>query len=347
MFASFAKLQALLLLLSPTSTAFTTAPSRDSDPMCRADAKDIPKYRSVKRVMPRPPKHWVGDGFHVYPVFADLAFTEDISPMLMFDYGAPKNFSSKVGQPRGVGQHPHRGFETVTIAFQGEVEHHDSTGKSGIIKPGDVQWMTAGRGIIHQEYHSKKFTREGGVFEMAQLWVNLKKDRKMIKPRYQGIESEKIPVINLPLGVEEEAEVEGQARIIAGSLGDAKGTAKTYSPVELWDVNLPHAGSEIDFPFAADHNCIVFVRRGSVEILSGMDGEDLKASRLGAQDLAVLRTDGSDVVKIRVVEPDSSVMIMGGEPLNEPIAHRGPFVMNTQKQLDQAMMDYRNGKMGR
>ncbi|CAB9505811.1 quercetin 2,3-dioxygenase PA2418 [Seminavis robusta] len=306
----------------------------------------LPRYRSVKRVMPRPPKHWVGDGFHVFPVFADLAFKEEISPLLMFDYAAPKQFSSKVGKPRGVGQHPHRGFETVTLAFQGEVEHHDSTGKSGVIKEGDVQWMTAGRGILHQEYHSKKLTREGGTFEMCQLWVNLPKKHKMAKPGYQGIMNENIPVVNLPLGAEEDSESLGTARIIAGELGDNKGAAKTYSPVQMWDVNLPKEGSEVEFPFAANHNCIVFVRMGSVEVLGG-EVEDLKASQLGPQDVALMSTDGSAMLKVRVMEPGTSIMILGGEPLNEPIAHRGPFVMNTQEQLRQAMVDFQNGKMGR
>lgn len=295
--------------------------------------------------MPRPPKHWVGDAFNVYPVFAGKAFTEELSPLLMFDYAAPKNFPAKVGKPCGVGQHPHRGFETVTIAFQGEVEHCDSSGKSGVIAPGDVQWMTAGRGIIHQEYHSKKFTREGGTFEMCQLWVNLPKKNKMTKPGYQGIQNKKIPVVNLPLNAEDGTDSLGTARIIAGELGATNGAATTFSPVQLWDVSLPYAGAEVEFPFAKDHNCIVFVRRGSVEVLSG-EGDDLKASKLGSQDVALMNTDGSDMLKIRVVDPDSSIMIMGGEPLNEPIAARGPFVMNTQDQLQQAMVDYRNGKMG-
>lgn len=306
----------------------------------------INKFRSVKRVMPRPPKHWVGDGFNVYPVFADKAFTEEISPLLMFDYAAPKQFQPSSGKPKGVGQHPHRGFETVTVAFQGEVEHRDSTGKSGVIKPGDVQWMTAGRGIIHQEHHSPDFTREGGVFEMCQLWLNLPKKYKMAKPGYQGIQNKKIPVVNLPLDAEEGSESLGTARIIAGEIGVTKGAAKTFSPVQMWDVNLPKAGSEVEFPFAADHNCIVFVRRGSVEVLSG-EGDSLEASRLGPQDVALMRTDGSDKLKLRVIDPDSSVMIMGGEPLNEPIAARGPFVMNTQDQLRQAMVDFQTGKMGR
>mmetsp|Transcript_6034 Transcript_6034/g.14985 ORF Transcript_6034/g.14985 Transcript_6034/m.14985 type:complete len:329 (+) Transcript_6034:112-1098(+) len=217
-------------------------------------ATDImPKYRSVKRVMEKPYKHWVGDGFHVYPVFADLAFKEDLSPLLMFDYAEPKQFNSKVGKPRGVGQHPHRGFETVTIAFQGEVEHHDNKGNSGMIGPGDVQWMTAGRGIVHEEYHSKKFTREGGKFEMCQLWVNLPKKHKMTKARYQPILNDKIPIVTLPFNttstkndddgaekkdesVDQQSKTEqlGTVRLIAGGtevFGDAnKGAANTFSP---------------------------------------------------------------------------------------------------------------------
>jgi redox-sensitive bicupin YhaK (pirin superfamily) len=290
--------------------------------------------------MEKPNKHWVGDAFNVFPVFADLAFKEDLSPLLMFDYGAPKQFGPKVGQPRGVGTHPHRGFETVTIAFQGEVEHHDNKGNSGVIGPGDVQWMTAGRGIIHEEYHSQKFSKEGGTLEMCQLWVNLPKKHKMTKARYQPILNAKIPSINLPLGGET---VDATARIIAGELGETEGAAKTFSPVQMWDVSLPNAGSEVDIPFPADHTCIVFVRRGSVQVLSGEDGQG-KTSTLGPQDVAVMRTDGSSVLRLRVVQSDSSVLIMGGEPLNEPIAARGPFVMNTQSEIQQANADYRSGK---
>jgi len=309
------------------------------------------KFRSVKRVLMRPPAHWVGDGFRVFPVFADLAFKEEISPLLMFDYAAPKKFPAKLDHPeaKGVGQHPHRGFETVTVAFQGEVEHADSVGNIGVIKPGDVQWMTAGRGIIHQEYHSKEFTREGGTFEMCQLWVNLPKKYKMTKPRYQGIMNEKIPVVNLPLDADDSDTVLGTARLIAGELNDTKGAAKTFSPVQMWDVALPHAGSEVEIPYPADYTCIVFVRRGGVNIMSGddNDGREQKSTQLGPQDIAVLQNDGSDRLKFRVTEPGSSIMILGGESLNEPIAARGPFVMNTQAELQQAMRDYSTGKMGR
>ncbi|EEC51270.1 predicted protein [Phaeodactylum tricornutum CCAP 1055/1] len=304
------------------------------------------KLRSVRKIMPRPSSHWVGDGFKVYPVFANAAFTEELSPLLMFDYAEPKKFPARVGAPLGVGQHPHRGFETVTVAFQGEVEHHDSTGKSGTIKAGDVQWMTAGRGIIHQEYHSKEFTKAGGTFEMCQLWVNLPKKYKMTKPGYQSILNDKIPVVKLPLGVADDESVLGTARLIAGEFGETNGAAKTFSPVQMWDVSLPLAGSEIDFPFPSNQNCIVFVRRGSVEVMgSKVDGK-IKSSTLGPQDVALMRMDGSDTVRLRVNEPDSSVLFLGGEPLNEPIAAQGPFVMNTQEELYKAMTDFRMGKMG-
>jgi redox-sensitive bicupin YhaK (pirin superfamily) len=305
------------------------------------------KLRSVKKILPKPSAHWVGDGFKVYPVFSNLAFTEEISPLLMFDYAEPRSFPPRAtGAPLGVGQHPHRGFETVTIAFQGEVEHHDSTGKTGIIQPGDVQWMTAGRGIIHQEYHSKKFTKSGGTFEMCQLWVNLPKKHKMTKPGYQAIAKTSIPQINLPIGVVEDKDVFGTARIIAGELEGTKGKATTFSPVHMWDINISSAGSEVDLPFPADHNCILFVRRGGFEVISGENAET-KASALGPQDVAVMRMDGSSTIRVRASVANSSLMVLGGEPLNEPIAARGPFVMNTQEQLREAMMDFQSGKMGK
>jgi len=297
--------------------------------------------RTVSKVLTRPPAHWVGDGFRVYPVFANKAFTEELSPLLMFDYAAPKEFPAHQEKPRGVGQHPHRGFETVTIAFQGEVEHHDSTGKSGIIHPGDVQWMTAGRGIIHQEYHSKEFTATGGTFEMCQLWVNLPKNKKMTKPGYQAISAKDIPTVPLPLGATEEATA--SARIVAGELGGTKGPAKTHSPVQLWDLKLS-SKTPVDVPFPAEHNCIVFARSGSVKIL-GNDDKELKT--LNPQDVAIMALDGSNTLRLQSNKGDSSVLILGGEPLNEPIAAQGPFVMNTRQELQQAMSDYHSGKMGR
>jgi redox-sensitive bicupin YhaK (pirin superfamily) len=329
--------------LSIPTSSFSTSEKTANTCANNNNNNNMQKFRSVKRVMERPRQHWVGDAFHVYPVFADLAFNEDLSPLLMFDYGAPKQFTPKVGgNPRGVGQHPHRGFETVTIAFQGEVEHHDNKGHSGVIGPGDVQWMTAGRGIVHEEYHSKNFTRQGGTLEMCQLWVNLPKKDKMTKPRYQAISKDRIPTVELPLKREEETEVLGTVRLIAGALDDINGAAKTYSPVQMWDVMLPHAGAEVDIPFPAEHNCIVFVRRGGVQVYSGDDGK--KQSTLGPQDVALMHLDGSNMLRFRVEKPDTSLLIMGGEPLNEPIAAQGPFVMNTKDEIRKAMTDYRSGK---
>ena len=311
----------------------------------------LPKrqLRAIQRVLPRPSPHWVGDGFRVYPVFSNLAFSEELSPLLMFDYAEPHTFPPRPAgtKPLGVGQHPHRGFQTVTLAFQGEVEHHDSTGQSDVIHKGDVQWMNAGRGIIHQEYHSKAFTQTGGTFEMCQLWVNLPKAQKMSPPGYQAIPNATIPVVQLPStgGTGEDDNPFATARIIAGDLQDTKGAATTVSPVQLWDISLPSTvGSVIDMPYPKDHTCIVFVRRGSVEIMISEDG---KGRKLHAQEVALMQTNGGDVVRFRVVEPDSSLLILGGEPLNEPIAAQGPFVMNTKEEIREAIMDYQMGRMGR
>lgn len=298
------------------------------------------KLRSVQNVMKRPLAHWAGDGFHVYPVFNEAAFTEDISPLLLFDYAAPKKFAPKLRKaPLGVDLHPHRGMETVTIAFQGEVEHQDSTGNTGIIKEVDVQWMTAGRGILHQEYHSRNFTDNGGTFEMCQLWVNLPKKFKMTKPGYQVIAKDNIPVVNLPLGSENQHNI-ATARIIAGEIGNTKGSAKTFSPVQMWDVNIPTSDSIVDLPFPDTQNCIVFIRRGTIEIVN----DDESASRLNEQDVAVMKKDGSSQLRIRSQEKNSSILILGGEPLNEPIVAKGPMVMNTQDEIHQAFVDYKSGE---
>jgi quercetin 2,3-dioxygenase len=327
---------------------------------------DMPHFRSIRKILPRQLRHWVGDGFHVHPVFADAAFTEDVSPLLMFDYANPKEFAArKHGEsPRGVGKHPHKGFETVTVAFQGQVEHQDSAGNTGVIDSGDVQWMTAGRGIVHQEFHSNKFTETGGTFEMLQLWVNLPKKHKRTKPSYQSILKNDIPVVPIPTSmsaasVDSEQDLLGTVRLIAGEFNGIKGAASTYSPVQMWDVSLPTADAVVDLPYPADHNCIIFCRRGSVEIVSGNDddGDDdnandsrsssnnkLKSSTLGPQDVALMHYDGSTTLRLKVKERDSSIMILGGEPLNEPIAAHGPFVMNTQDEINQAISDYRMGK---
>lgn len=312
--------------------------------------------RAIRRIMPAQRPHWVGDGFNVFPVFANAAFTEEVSPFLMFDYAAPKQFAA-TNKKKGVGQHPHRGFETVTLAFQGEVEHKDSSGNHDVIGPGDVQWMTAGKGIIHEEFHSNKFSKSGGTFEFCQLWVNLPKRHKMTKAKYQPIVQGKIPTVSLPLGdsnagdsCQEEKNgndltpVTATARIIAGELGGVKGPATTFSPIEMWDITIPKANHVIDLPFLDGHNCIVFVRRGGIIVVGGSEGEDTKTSetRVGPQAVALMEQNGS-IVRMIATSDDTSVLIMGGEPLEEPIAAQGPFVMNTNAEIQQANRDFNNG----
>jgi len=265
----------------------------------------------------------------------------------MFDYGAPKTFPPTTKR-LGVGQHPHRGFETITIAFQGEVEHGDSVGNRGVIGSGDVQWMTAARGIIHEEFHSTEFAKKGGKFEMAQLWLNLPASHKMDAPRYQPILSKDIPSIPLHAVQEKETtdnkgeeakqcgDLVGSIRLIAGSQGGTDGAANTFTPVELFDVTIesPNVPCEIEIP--SGHNAVVFVRRGAVEI----QGQSVEP-----QGVALLHPDGT-TIRMTALEKVTQLLILGGEPINEPIAARGPFVMNTQEELREAMMDFRSGRLG-
>ena len=283
--------------------------------------------KAIKKLLRAPPRgHWVGDGFPVRAIFSDMAFTQEISPFLMFDYGGPHDFAPTEIQ-RGVGPHPHRGFETVTIAFQGEIEHADSVGNKDVIGPGDVQWMTAASGIIHEEMHSKKFSRQGGALEMAQLWVNLPAKSKMNPPHYQPIVSAKIPVHQLDAD-------SGRVRVIAGNFSSTQGTASTHTQINLWDMHI-HAGKTIDFTVPAGHNTMLFVRTGKLV---------LNEETLGAADLVIMELDGQHI-QLRAME-SCNLLLMGGEPINEPIAARGPFVMNTDQEIRQAMMDYQSGKMG-
>lgn len=290
--------------------------------------------KAITDIMPAPPPHWVGDGFHVFPVFSNLAFTEELSPFLMFDYAAPKQFEPTSRQ-RGVGKHPHRGFETVTIAFQGEVEHADSVGNRGVIGPGDVQWMTAGRGIVHEEYHSRELAKSGGLLEMCQLWVNLPKAHKMSAPGYQSVLSENIPVV--PLSLDDEAMEHGRVRIIAGSHMGVQGAAKTFTPMNVWDILLSTRGKVIDLEVPAGHTTLVFVRRGSLQVG--------KKGMVGPQGMVRLDIAGS-LLRLQAREQDTQLLLLGGEPIREPIAHRGPFVMNSPTELAKANEDYRSGKMG-
>lgn len=294
--------------------------------------------KRVREVCRKPSAHWVGDGFNVWPVFANKAFTKAISPFLMFDYAAPKQFPASLSK-RGVGMHPHRGFETITIAFQGEIEHGDSKGNRGVIGPGDVQWMTAGKGIVHEEFHSKKFSREGGTLEMCQLWLNLPAKSKMVEPRYQPILRGEIPQVALvPAGSEGKRaeEGEGYCRVIAGNFDGTQGAAETHSPVNLWDVKLCTPGAAYDFGVGEGHNTVIFVRRGKVSV---------EGNELAQADVAILGTEGN-CVRCSAVDPDSEFLVLSGLPFDEPIAARGPFVMNTPQELMEAIRDFQSGTNG-
>jgi redox-sensitive bicupin YhaK (pirin superfamily) len=271
--------------------------------------------------------HWVGDGFPVRSMFAQHSFSHRISPFLMMDYGGPVEFEPTTAR-RGVGQHPHKGFETVTIVYQGAVEHGDSVGNRGEIGPGDVQWMTAARGIVHEEFHSTSFAKTGGPFEMIQLWVNLPASHKLIDPGYQGLLSADIPVVEV-------ADGQGTVRLIAGELGEVSGAAHTHTPINVWDVKLP-AGATTELPVPSSHNTMLFVMHGSV---------DVAGRTLGEGELALFEI-GGDGVQLSANE-DTVAALLSGVPIDEPIAARGPFVMNTTAELRQAMYEYQTGQMGR
>jgi redox-sensitive bicupin YhaK (pirin superfamily) len=280
--------------------------------------------KKIESVLTSQGGHWVGDGFPVRSLFSYDREAQENSPFLLFDYAGPYNFLP-AQTPRGVGQHPHRGFETVTIAYEGEVAHRDSTGGGGTIKPGDVQWMTAAGGIIHEEFHSPAFTRTGGPFRMVQLWVNLPAKDKMTKAGYQGIASDVIPVVTLPGGT---------ARIIAGEFGDAKGPARTFSPINLWDVRL-QADADVTLDLPEGHTAMVAVLSGHVTVdgTGAGEAEILRFTREGAG--AQLHADG-----------DAVLLVMTGEPLGEPVVGHGPFVMTSTAEIHQAIDDFNSGRFG-
>lgn len=282
--------------------------------------------KKVKLIKKTNGSHWVGDGFPVRTIFSYHDFDKDISPFLLMDYAGPYKFSA-TKEKRGVGEHPHRGFETVTIVYSGEVEHRDSSGGGGIIKDGDVQWMTAASGLVHEEFHGKDFAEKGGDFEMIQLWVNLPKEFKMSPPRYQAIKSESISVHNLP----NEA---GVVRLISGELENTKGPAKTFSPVNLWDLRL-NEGKTVNLNVPAGHTASLFVLDGEIEI----DGQIANAAEL------VVLENSDDQIQFKV-NKDSKILFMGGEIIDEPIFGYGPFVMSSYDEIEQAFLDFQKGKMG-
>ena len=271
--------------------------------------------------------HWVGNGFPVRSVFDYNGLGRELSPFLLLDYAAPYPFAPGKGK-RGVGGHPHKGFETVTVAYQGELEHRDSSGGGGKIGAGDVQWMTAGSGIVHEEFHSEDFTRKGGILQMVQLWVNLRAKDKSAKAGYQTLLKAQIPTIALP----QEA---GTVRVIAGEYGGSKGPAKTFTPINLWDVNL-RAGKSAELPLPNGHTSTFLVLGGEVEVNGGE-----KASE---GDLAIFALPG-DGIKVSA-KTDATLLVMDGEPLAEPVVGQGPFVMNSREEIQQAFEDYQLGRMG-
>jgi redox-sensitive bicupin YhaK (pirin superfamily) len=284
--------------------------------------------KAVLGVSPGPKGHWVGDGFPVRSLFSYDQFGTHISPFLLLDYAGPAVFTP-AARPRGVGEHPHRGFETVTIVYQGEVAHRDSAGNSGVIGPGDVQWMTAAAGILHDEFHSPAFTRRGGTLEMAQLWVNLPAEHKMSPPRYQDIRSAHIPQVELPSGA-------GSLRVIAGNHAGQRGPAATFTELNVWDVRL-NAGKTITLSVPENHGAAIAVLRGAVTVNGSHEARDA--------DLVLLDRNGSEIVVAAAA--DSTLLVLSGAPIAEPIAGYGPFVMNTRQELETAMSDFRLGKFGR
>lgn len=270
--------------------------------------------------------HWVGDGFPVRTIFPSRD-VEDMSPFLMLDYAGPAHFAPS-NRPRGVEEHPHRGFETVTISYQGSVDHRDSAGNAGTINSGDVQWMTAASGVVHEEKHGKDFTAQGGDFEMVQLWVNLPAAKKMSKPRYQGILDVNIPRVKLG--------TKAFARVIAGELNGVQGPAKTVTPVNVFDVRL-EAGGSGELKLKAGQNSAIVLLRGDVAVNGS---SELK----GEARIAPLSSSGESV--LLEAKAESLLLVLSGEPLDEPVASYGPFVMNTESELKQAFEDYRAGRMG-
>jgi len=273
-----------------------------------------------------PPMHWVGDGFPVRTLLSYAEAPERISPFLLLDYACPRDFPPTEAR-RGVGEHPHRGFETVTIAYSGEIAHRDSTGASGTIGPGDVQWMTAASGVVHEEFHSPAFTRRGGTLEMVQLWVNLPARDKLSKPRYQDLRAAQFPDVELPGRA-------GNARVIAGTLAGRHGPARTFTQVNLWDLKL-HGSRSVELDLVGGHTAALLVRRGALRC-------DGRTARMG--ELALFDPRG-DALLIQSDGP-SEALLMSGEPIPEPVVGYGPFVMNTEAEIRKALLDYQSGKMG-
>jgi redox-sensitive bicupin YhaK (pirin superfamily) len=284
--------------------------------------------KQVLEVAGAPGRHWVGNGFPVHGMFGyNGSGVAERSPFLLLDYAAPTQFEP-TRERRGVGQHPHRGFETVTIVYDGEVEHRDSTGNGGIIGKGDVQWMTAAGGILHEEFHSPAYAAKGGPFEMVQLWVNLPAKDKLAAAGYQGIVDAQIPTVALPAQA-------GTLRVIAGEYAGHPGPARTFSPMNVWDIRMT-AGKRVELPQPDGWSTLIVVLDGTVQI----NGEAV----LRAAQRATLSTAGSGVTI--EANSDAKLLLLAGEPIDEPVVGHGPFVMNSQQEIIQAIADFNSGKFG-
>ncbi|EAW3050700.1 pirin family protein [Salmonella enterica] len=283
--------------------------------------------KQITGVYTAPRPHWVGDGFPVRSLFSYQSHTQQLSPFLLLDYAGPHTFTPG-NEKRGVGEHPHRGFETVTIVYSGEVEHRDSTGRGGVIGPGDVQWMTAGAGILHEEFHSDAFTRQGGELEMVQLWVNLPMKDKMTTPAYQSITQDVIPTVTLP-------DDAGTMRVIAGRYEEAKGPADTFSPLNVWDIRLLR-DRQLTLSQPEGWSTALVVLKGNIT-LNG-------TTPVNEAQLVVLSQQGKTLHF--ETSSDASVLLLSGEPLNEPIVGYGPFVMNTKQEIAEAVRDFNSGRFG-
>ena len=299
-----------------------TTPVAQSTAQSTAQTTD----KTIVQIKSAPPQHWVGNGFKVHGMFNYNDNAALFSPFLLMDYGAPTQFAPNMGQPNGVGSHPHRGFETVTIAYAGEVTHRDSAGGGGTIAAGDVQWMTAGAGIVHNEFHSPAFSQQGGLMHMVQLWVNLHAKDKMTPAHYQAISKAQIAQVDSDAG---------SVRLIAGDLDGHKGAAETYTPMRLWDLRVK-AGQSMTLPQPDGWTTLLLVQSGTVQVNG--------SNTVGAAQLVVLSRKGSDVSIS--ASSDAQVLLLAGEPINEPVVGYGPFVMNTKAEIQQAFFDFDSGKFG-
>jgi len=290
-------------------------------------ATNVTATKEVLGIYQAGSSHMVGDGFPVRNLFPSNDLDRVVDPFLMLDYAGPRHFPP-TDHPRGVGEHPHRGFETVTIMYEGAVAHRDSAGNAGVIAPGDVQWMTAASGIVHEELHEARWAAKGGMFHAIQLWVNLPQTHKMSAPRYQTLLNADIPSVSLDGGA-------SNLRVIAGTFEGQKGPARTFTPVNLYDLQA-RAGVRVELSLPEGHGTSVFVLQGRASVNG--------AAPAGEAELVVLRREGS-LVTIEANQ-ESRLLIMSGKPIEEPIARYGPFVMNTKAELIQAVEDYQAGRMG-